>query len=217
MKLPSYFGRTALALCAAFVILTVTPTVVSAASFPTLGTRLYYMLGSFVTGGMVHRGTAATNTTSLAGRWQVLPEFSNSTTLRPITGVITSGFPYRGEFTAYVVGTGSTTIKYNAVCVPLPLGKIGAGSGLVLRLDYHAFHNPAGAGGDIGIVDNCNKTTSGSNLIDNVCTSTGCISSYTTGTAQAGSGKFLKFTPNKDLTTSYTGRITFELLNIWGE
>lgn len=200
----------------AFLLVGVSP-LASAASIPTLGTRLYWVLGSWQSGGMVHTGTAATNTTSLAGTWDVLPEFSNSTTLKAAGSTISSGLPYKGKFVAFAVGTGSTTVKYNSICVPNPLNKINGGSGLVLRADFHIGNNPAGGGGDIGIVDNCNKTTSGSNLIDNSCTATGCWSSYTTGTAQFGSGKYLKFTPNKNLTSSFTARLTFELLNIWGE
>lgn len=218
MKFPRFSGRVALVLCAALVALTVGTQTVSAATLPTLGTRLFYTLGSFLRGGMIHTGTAVTNTTSLAGGWDVLPEFSNKTTLRSVTTSIASAFPYKGTFNAFVVGTGSTTIRYNAVCVPVPTSKIqGAGSGLILNLYYHSKFNPAGVGGDIGIVDDCGKTTSGSNLINDVCTSSGCYSAYTTGTLGAGSGKYIKFTPRNNLTSGYQGRITFEMLNLYSE
>jgi hypothetical protein len=221
MKFPRLYGRAALVLCAAFVFLTVGTQTVSAASLPTLGTRLYYMLGSFLRGGMVSTASSTSDTTSVAGYWDVLPEFNSATTLKSVTSSITSGYAYKGTFNAYVRGTGSTTIRYGASCFPNPLAKISGGSGTVLRLTYQAGNNPAGVGGDIGFVKSCTAhtgaTASGSDLIDNTCTSTGCVSQYTTGTASFNNVDYIKFTPRANLTSSYTGRITFELLNDWGK
>jgi hypothetical protein len=50
-----------------------------------------------------------------------------------------------------------------------------------------------------------------------VCTATGCISRYTTGTQALGSGVYIKFTPRANLTAGYTGRITGIIEDIWGE
>src|SRR5687767_11793075 len=104
--------------CAALLLVSFTPVPASAAPLPTLGTRLYYMLGSFLKGGMVSVGAVSTDTTSVAGAWEVLPEFASATTLKPVTNAISSGYAHKGDFTAYVRGTGSTTLRYGAACFP---------------------------------------------------------------------------------------------------
>src|SRR5438105_4569352 len=103
-------------MCAALLLVSFTPLPASAAALPTLGTKLFYMLGSFLKGGMVSVATVSTDTTSVAGYWDVLPEFASATTLKPVTNVITSAYAYKGTFTAYVRGTGSTTLRYGAAC-----------------------------------------------------------------------------------------------------
>jgi hypothetical protein len=123
------------------------------------------------------------------------------------------------QYMVNVTATGSTTIKYNAVCIPNPLTKLSPslGSGTVVRLTYHNITNPNGAGGDIGFVTSCANTTSGSTLIDNTCTATGCVSYYTTGTGAWNGAHFLKYTMRKDPTAAYSARITFTLEDILGE
>ncbi len=183
-----------------------------------LGVKFLTFLGSILFGGMISTGSAGT--TSVAGGAIILPEFASATTL---ANSATSKFVFTEPFIAYVRGTGSTTLRYGAACFPNPLKKLSAGSGTVVRLTYHAGNNPAGVGGDIGFVKDCvantagDNTLSGSNLIDNTCTATGCTSYYTTGTAAWNNADFVKFTPRANLTAGYTGRITGEVENIWGE
>src|SRR4051812_35817353 len=124
-------------------------------TLPTIGTKLYWILGSVLFGGMIAAGSASLDTTSTAGHAVVLPEFSSATTLKTVSKLTSSGFPYRLPFVAYVRGTGSTTLRYGASCFPNPFKNMSAGSGVVVRLDYHAGNNPAGIGGDIGFVKNC--------------------------------------------------------------
>ncbi len=190
---------------------------------PTIGTKLYWILGSVLFGGLIYAGVASSDTTSTSGHSVVLPEFASATTLRPVTGSTSSGFPYKVTVNAYVRGTGSTTLRYSASCIRNPLKGMGAGSGIVARLDYHVGNNPNGLGGDIGFVKNCSNhgvgvaAASGSDLINDVATATGATSSYTTGTATFNDADFIKFTPRGNLGSSYTGRITLEVINIWGE
>lgn len=191
----------------------------SAAPLPTIGTRLYYTLGSMLFGGMISTRSQGAGTTSTAGYVQVLPEFSGASTLRNVIASTSQGFPYKGFFIGYVTaGTGSTTVKYAAACFKNPFQGMSGGTGNLLRLDYHVGNSPTGVGGDIGFVTDCtDNTASGSDVIDNVCTSTGCLSSYTTGTANWNGASYIKFTPKAALAAGYTGRITGEVLNRWGE
>lgn len=190
---------------------------------PTVGTRLYFILGTVLFGGMLAAGTASLDTTSIAGHSVNLPEFQTATTLKTVTNSTARAFPYRAPFIAYVRGTGSTTLRYGAACFPNPFKNMSGGSGVLVRLDYHVGNNPAGLGGDIGFVKSCtlhaagNAAASGSDIINDVCTGTGCISTYTTGTAAWNNADYVKFTPRGNLTSSYTGRITGEVINIWGE
>lgn len=154
-----------------------------------------------------------------------------------VTGLIVGGIQY-GEFTsggaastvvtvvaqdnayAFVTGTGSTTVKYPAACFPNPLASIGQGSGVIFRLDYMAGNVPAGNGGDIGFVKSCgNSGGSGNTLIDNTCTSTGCISTYvgTTSPITWNGADYIKFTPRSNLTSAYTGRIRVQYGDLYGE
>ena len=214
--------RLAVFLFALLVGVTITVSTASAASLPTLGTRLYYYLGSVLFGGMSSTASSTLDTTSVAGFTVALPKFASATTLTPVTNSTASAFPYKGTFVGYLRGTGSTTLRYGAGCFRNPLNALGAGSGIVARLDYHAGNNPAGLGGDIGFVKSCTghsaaNTNSGSDLINDTCTATGCVSSYTTATAAFNGADYIKFTPRGNLTSSYTGRITVEIVNIWGE
>jgi hypothetical protein len=216
MKFPtlrSRFGKTV----SVVLLLVVLTTSASAAALPTLGTRLYYILGNILHGGMIQVGSTSLNTTSVAGAVEVLPEFATATTLRPVTNSTSQGFPYKGKFNAYVRGgTGSSTVRYAASCFKNPFQNMSGGTGVALVLDYHAG-NTNGHGGDIGFVDSCtDNTTSGSDLIDNTCTATGCISSYRTGTAIWHGAKYIKFTPRGKL-GSVGGRITGEVINVWAE
>jgi hypothetical protein len=198
-------------------------TAASAASIPTLGTRLYYMLGSFLKGGMVAGPSVTLDTTAVAGYWDVLPEFNSSSTLMPVTNSITSGYAYKGTFNVYVRGTGSTTLRYGAFCFRNPLAKISGGSGSVVTAEYHNKYSPAGVGGDIGFVKSCtghaanDNTASGDTLINNTCTSSGCISKFASGSGlNFNNADYIKFTPRGNLTSSFQARFTFTLLNDWG-
>lgn len=90
--------------------------------------------------------------------------------------------------------TGGTGVKYASICLPNPFKRMGTGtgrtflnigSGGVLEAVYINKANPAGVGGDLGFVDGCENGT-GSTIIDNVCTGTGCNSQYiANGTSMA--------------------------------
>lgn len=203
--------------CAVFVLACVMPATASAVSLPTIGTRLYWTLGNMLFGGMVTPASTSLNTTAVAGYVEFLPEFASATALRSVTTSTTSAFPYKGTYGAYVRGgTGSTTVRYAASCFRNPLYNLSAGTGVLARLDYHAG-DTNGNGGDIGFVNSCtDNTASGSDLIDNTCTATGCVSSYTTGTAAWNGMRYVKFTPRGKLGTT-PGKITFEVINVAGE
>ena len=209
-------------LVCAVLLVVMAPTLANAAALPTIGTRLYWTLGNVLFGGMVTPASTSLNTTAVVGHVEFLPEFSSATTLRPVTNVTTSAFPYKGTYAAYVRGgTGATTHRVSASCFRNPLYNLNAGTATVLRLDYHAG-DTNGVGGDIGFVNNCtnealtSNSASGSDLIDNTCTSTGCTSSYTTGTANWNGSRYIKFTLRAKLGTA-PGKITFEIINVAGE
>ncbi len=159
-----------------------------------------------IIGGLVAIGVAA-------GGWKI-HDFS------PTGAISTVTYVAQDYLNAWVAGTGSTTIKYPAACIANPLASLtpSAGSGIVFRVDYEAGNNPAGVGGDIGFVKSCGDAGgSGSTLIDNTCTSSGCVSSYTTGTALWNGADYIKFTPRANLTSGYTGRIRVTYGDIFGE
>jgi hypothetical protein len=142
-----------------------------------------------------------------------LSEFNSAGAPSPTTTTVIADY-----INGYVTATGSTTIKYPAACIANPLAAMGLGSGAVVRLTYSAGNNPAGVGGDIGFVKSCdNAGGSGATLIDNTCTSTGCLSTYTTGTALWNSADYIKFTPRGNLTSGYTGRIHIQYEDVFGE
>lgn len=216
-------GRLVTILCAVLLCTAVTAGSANAASLPVIGTRLYYILGSLLHGGMIAPASNALDTTSLAGDVQVLPEFSTATLLKAVTNSTSQGFPYKADIIAYIRGTGSTTLRYGAACFPNPFKNMGGGTGTVVRLDYSPRRSPAAIGGDIGFVKSCSNhtanddTASGDTLMNNVCTNTGCVSSYVTGTAAFNGADYIKFTPRGDLTAGYTGRITGTIIKRWGE
>jgi hypothetical protein len=182
----------------------------------TLGTHFLYFLGSILLSGII--SVSSGPQTAVNGGAIMVPDFTSA-------GVAshTAKIPVIEPFAAFVEGTGSTTLRYGAACFPNPLKGMNMGSGTVVRLTYHVGHNPTGIGGDIGFVKNCTNhaandaTASGAQLIDNTCTATGCTSYYTTGTAPWNNADFIKFTPRGNLTSGYTGRITGEVEDIWGE
>ena len=178
----------------------------------TLGTKYLYFLGSILLAATI--STSSTNTTGVNGGAILVPDFTSA-------GVASRNavVPVRQQFIAYVrSNTGSTTIRYPASCFPNVLKGRSRGSGTVLRLTYHSGPNPAGVGGDIGFVKSCGAAGgSGSDLINDVCTASGCVSHYTTGTAAWNDADFIKFTPRANLGSTYTGRITGEVQDIWGE
>ena len=216
-------SRAALTLCLVVLVLGVAAPTASAAVLPTLGTRLYYMLGSFLKGGMVAAPSTSLDTTALAGYWDVLPDFASSSTLKEVTASVASAYPYKGTFIGYVRGTGSTTLRYGALCVRNPLARISGGSGSLVTLEYQNKYNPAGIGGDIGFVKSCtghgagDATASGSDIINNVCTGSGCISKFGSGSGlNFNNADYIKFTPRGNLTSSFQARITLTVLNDWG-
>ena len=219
MKLAKLYATLALLL----VVGVVTVPTVSAATIPTLGTRLFYVLGSYLKGGLVAAPSTTLDTTALAGVWDVLPDFASSSTLKEVTGTISSAYPYKGSFIGFVRGTGSTTLRYGAFCVRNPLARISGGSGSLMTLEYQNKYNPAGIGGDIGFVKSCanhgfsDATASGSDIINNVCTGSGCISKFGSGSGlNFNNADYIKFTPRGNLTSSFQARITLTVLNDWG-
>jgi hypothetical protein len=151
----------------------------------------------------------------IGGAGYSMAEFNSAGKPSPSVTVVAEEAVY-----AFVAGTGSTTIKYPAVCIPNPLASLSPsqGTGIVMRVQYEGGNNPAGVGGDIGFVKSCgNAGGSGNTLIDNVCTSTGCVSTYTTGTALWNGADFIKFTPRANLTSGYTGRIKVWYGDVFGE
>src|SRR5688500_2247629 len=100
---------------------------------PTLGTKLYWILGSLLLGGMIAVGSASLDTTSTAGSTEVLPEFASATTLKSVRVSTADGFPYKATINAYVRGTGSTTLRYGAACFPNPFKNMAGVSGVVVR------------------------------------------------------------------------------------
>ena len=176
-----------------------------------LGTKYLYILGSLLLAGVIATGSG--NLTGVNGGAIMVPDFTTA-------GVAsrTARVPVKEYFIGYVKGTGSTTIKYPASCFRNPLRGQSKGSGTLLRLTYHSGNNPAGVGGDIGFVKDCSASGgSGASVINDTCTATGCTSYYTTGTALWNDADYIKFTPRANLTTSYTGRITGQVEDIWGE
>ena len=177
-----------------------------------LGTKFVYFLGSILLAGVI--STASGGATGVNGGAIMLPDFNSA-------GVAskTVKFPYLEHVIAFVkANTGSTTIQYPASCFQNPLHGMGAASGTVLRLTYHAGKNPTAVGGDIGIVKGCGASFgSGTQLVNDTCTASGCTSYYTAGTALLSDADFIKFTPRAALAPGYTGRITATVENIWGE
>ena len=137
-----------------------------------------------------------------------------------------SGGETSGTFPAFLpaiadaAGSGSTSLSYDSMCISSPLvtGGLSLGSGTVIRVKYDNIKNPLGIGGDLGFVKSCNDTSaSGSDIIDNVCTATGCTSYYTTGTITWNGTDKLKLTLRSDPTTSFDAKITMWLEDNLGE
>jgi hypothetical protein len=152
--------------------------------------------------------------TGVYGAAILLPEFTSTGTLSQTTKAV-SAFPMN----VYISASGSTTIKYPASCVANPLVKVlgAAQSGTVVRLDYQNGKNPTGASADIGFVKSCgNAGGSGTSLFNDTCTGSGCVSSYTTGTAAWNSADFIKTTFNKDPGAGYTGRLKLSVQGRFG-
>ena len=81
---------------------------------------------------------------------------------------------------------GTNGTKYASICIPNPLRNMGTGSGRtflnrgsggILEVVYQVEKGGAGVGGDLGFVRSCGAGT-GSQLINDVCTATGCTSSF---------------------------------------
>jgi hypothetical protein len=180
----------------------------------TLGTsKVYYWLGVLVFATRLTTGSGGE--TGSNGAPIAVADFTTA-------GVIsrTAYIPVEFPVGLYVRGgTGSTTIKYPAACAPNPLKKLAKGSGTLLRLTYHNGRNPTAIGGDIGFVKGCGDAFgSGSVLaINDTCTSSGCTSYYTTGTALWNDADYIKFTPRAALAPGFTARITGSVEDIWGE
>ncbi len=138
--------------------------------------------------------------------------------------------------TAYVTASGGTVKttgqdgkaggKFYGACLANPLYNVGFGtggtigganSGIILRLDYFNISNPNAMGGDIGFVRSCFDDGSGSTLINDTCTSSGCVSSYTTGTANWQGNQFIKYTPRGTPNASFKARITVRVEDNLGE
>jgi hypothetical protein len=179
----------------------------------TLARTLYFFLGGVTLAARIFIGSG--NTTGVNGGPISVPDFTTAGIEAQRTSI-----PIRFPFAAFVKGgTGSTTIKYPAACFRNPLYAIGKGSGTILRLKYHNGANPSGVGGDIGLVSSCGDSGgSGSTLlIDNTCTSSGCTSTYSTGTQDWNGAMYVKFTPRAALAAGFTARITGEVEDVWGE
>jgi hypothetical protein len=143
-----------------------------------------------------------------------LSEFNSAGKVNPNDKVSTIAADWLNVF---VTATGSNTVKYPAACIANPLKDLGLGTGAIVRLSYSAGNNPAGVGGDIGFTKGCTDAYgSGQDIINNTCTSTGCTSFYTTGTALWNSADFIKLTLRADPTTGYTGRIRLQYEDVYG-
>jgi hypothetical protein len=121
----------------------------------------------------------------------------------------------------FVTASGSATLNYPATCVTNPLAGLGLGSGTVVRLTYQVGNNPSASEADIGFVKNCADhalaTGSGQDLINNSCSATGCVSTYTTGTANWNGADKIKVTIKEDPTSSYTARLRLQYEDLFGE
>lgn len=118
----------------------------------------------------------------------------------------------------FVTATGSTTLKYDATCVANPLVSLGLGTGAIIRLSYQVGSNPAGVEADVGFVKSCDdQSGSGQDLLNNTCSSTGCVSQYTTGTALWNGADYIKVTLKDDPTSDYTARLRILYEDVFGE
>src|SRR5687767_2247455 len=96
--------------------------------------------GLLIVGGLIAAGTSAGLNAVTSGGTS-LPEVT-STGAESVKSFVASN-----EFNALIVGTGSTSLKYPAVCIANPLPAIGQGSGAVIRLSLEVGNSPAGIGG----------------------------------------------------------------------
>jgi len=151
--------------------------------------------------------------TGLVGGGVAISEFNSAGAPDPVTISIDRDTAY-----AYVTKTGSTTLKYPATCIENPLRDLGLGSGTVVRATYSARYSPAAAGGDVVFAKDClDHTASGVVLIDNFCTSSGCVSNYTTGTAAWNSADYIKVIFRKDPTAGHDARLKLWYEDYYGE
>lgn len=171
-----------------------------------LTSRTLFQRGKLVVGGLIAAG--------VIGGGIFLPKLS--TTGSETNQAFAAFLPIVADVTA--TGSTSTSARYDAACITNPLYGLGLGSGSVVRLTYHNVTSPAAIGGDIGFVSACDsKSASGAGLIDNVCTATGCISTYTTGTALWNAAEKIKLTLRGDPTSSYDAKITVWVEDVLGE
>lgn len=168
-------------------------------------TKFVAFIGSLVFGGLLSTG--------VTGGAIAVPEFT------------TGGLPSRTAkaviempVNAFVTATGSQTIDYPAACVRNPLRNLALGSGRLLDVSYQTGNNPRGVGADIGFTKGCsNAFGSGSDVINDTCSSTGCVSTYTTGTALWNDADYLKLTFRDFPGAGYTGRIRLTVQDVFGE
>lgn len=174
--------------------------------------KFVYFLGGLVLAMRIAAGSGGT--TGVNGAPIYVPDFTTAGAMSR-TAKIPVEFPFAGFVRG---GTGSTTVQYPALCFLNPLASIGKGSGTVLRLKYHNGNNPTAVAGDIGFVKGCGAAFgSGETLINNTCTNSGCVSTYTTGTAAFNGTDYIKFTPSAALAPGFTARITGSVEDVWGE
>ncbi len=162
-----------------------------------------------------------------------LPQSATSTATK--VGNVIMSLP----FITKAAATGSSTVKttgqdgkagtkYAAACIANPLFNAGFGSGgttvgrnsgSILELVYHNVRSPAAIGGDIGFVRDCNSDGSGSSLINDVCTASGCTSVFAlSGNNGDWSGfQYLKLALRGNPTASYEAYITGRVRDIIGE
>ncbi|MGE0536644.1 MAG: hypothetical protein AB7O68_16860 [Pirellulales bacterium] len=192
-----------------------------------LGIVAAYVIGAVTTSGLTAT-IISRNVTSVP-----LPQSSTSTATK--IGNVVLSLPFVAKATA----TGSATVKttgmdgkagtkYAAICLPNPLFNVGYGSGgttvgrnsgSILELVYHNVRNPAAIGGDIGFVRDCNSDGTGSTLINDTCTASGCTSIFAlSGNNGDWSGfQFVKLGLRGNPTSSYEAYITGRVRDIIGE
>lgn len=120
---------------------------------------------------------------------------------------------------------GTSGKTYRSICLPNPFKPMGSGtgrtffnigSGAILEAVLINKANPTGASADLGFTDGC-ANGSGSSIIDNACTATGCsavfIANGTTLPVWNGA-QYLKLALTKDPGAGYKAVLHLRLMSL---